>query len=282
MKKFFLLAAASLLAVVDVNAQLEAAKPYKELSQLPNLLQIMPAPPSFESAEFANDVVRYGWGKQQRLDPERLDMAVADAEWFDHTKVYLRWKDAFGLEITPTETPEIWKLLEASLATTDPMNHETKDFYLRQRPFERFGDDMPTDEEEKVRGRGSYLSGHCMCGWVISLVLAQVAPERANQLFIRGLEYGDSRVIVGAHWQSDIDASYTAGSIGFCALQGCEEFVAQMKKAQQEYKEKTSQTAVNSVKTAEQTATRVYRLDGTPATSTTHGVIVAGQKKFVR
>ncbi|MBP3744564.1 MAG: phosphatase PAP2 family protein [Prevotella sp.] len=282
MKKFFLLAAASLLAVVDVNAQLEAAKPYKELSQLPNLLQIMPAPPSFESAEFANDVVRYGWGKQQRLDPERLDMAVADAEWFDHTKVYLRWKDAFGLEINPTETPEIWKLLEASLATTDPMNHETKDFYLRQRPFERFGDDMPTDEEEKVRGRGSYLSGHCMCGWVISLVLAQVAPERANQLFIRGLEYGDSRVIVGAHWQSDIDASYTAGSIGFCALQGCEEFVAQMKKAQQEYKEKTSQTAVNSVKTAEQTATRAYRLDGTPATSTTRGVIVAGQKKFVR
>ena len=282
MKKFFLLAAASLLAVVDVNAQLEAAKPYKELSQLPNLLQIMPAPPSFESAEFANDVVRYGWGKQQRLDPERLDMAVADAEWFDHTKVYLRWKDAFGLEIPPTETPEIWKLLEASLATTDPMNHETKDFYLRQRPFERFGDDMPTDEEEKVRGRGSYLSGHCMCGWVISLVLAQVAPERANQLFIRGLEYGDSRVIVGAHWQSDIDASYTAGSIGFCALQGCEEYVAQMKKAQQEYKEKTGQTAVNSVKTAEQTATRAYRLDGTPATSTTRGVIVAGQKKFVR
>lgn len=282
MKKFFLLAAASLLAVIDVNAQLEAAKPYKELSQLPNLLQIMPAPPSFESAEFANDVVRYGWGKQQRLDPERLDMAVADAEWFDHTKVYLRWKDAFGLEISPAETPEIWKLLEASLATTDPMNHETKDFYLRQRPFERFGDDMPTDEEEKVRGRGSYLSGHCMCGWVISLVLAQVAPERANQLFIRGLEYGDSRVIVGAHWQSDIDASFTAGSIGFCALQGCEEFVAQMKKAQQEYKEKTSQTAVNSVKTAEQTATRAYRLDGTPATSTTRGVIVAGQKKFVR
>ncbi len=282
MKNFFLLAAASLLAVVDVNAQFEGAKPYKELSQLPNLLQIMPAPPSFESAEFANDVVRYGWGKQQRLDPERLDMAVADAEWFDHTKVYLRWKDAFGLEITPTETPEIWKLLEASLATTDPMNHETKDFYLRQRPFERFGDDMPTDEEEKVRGRGSYLSGHCMCGWVISLVLAQVAPERANQLFIRGLEYGDSRVIVGAHWQSDIDASYTAGSIGFCALQGCEEFVAQMKKAQQEYKEKTSQTAVNSVKTAGQTATRAYHLYGTPATSTTRGVIVAGQKKFVR
>ena len=282
MRTFFLLAAASLLAVVDVNAQFEGAKPYKELSQLPNLLQIMPAPPSFESAEFANDVVRYGWGKQQRLDPERLDMAVADAEWFDHTKVYLRWKDAFGLEINPTETPEIWKLLEASLATTDPMNHETKDFYLRQRPFERFGDDKPTDEEEKVRGRGSYLSGHCMCGWVISLVLAQVAPERANQLFIRGLEYGDSRVIVGAHWQSDIDASLTAGSIGFCALQGCEEFVAQMKKAQQEYKEKTSQTAVNSVKTAEQTATRAYRLDGTPATSTTRGVIVAGQKKFVR
>ena len=41
------------------------------------------APPAFDSPEFANDVVRYGWGKQQRQDKDRLEMAIADAEWDD-------------------------------------------------------------------------------------------------------------------------------------------------------------------------------------------------------
>ena len=110
MKKILSMTVAALLATMSVNAQDSTIQPYFELNQMPNLLEIMPAPPSFDSPEFANDVVRYGWGKQQRLDEDRVALAIADAEWDDLTKLFLQWKDAFGLEINETSTPEIYKL----------------------------------------------------------------------------------------------------------------------------------------------------------------------------
>lgn len=239
MNKNYWLLASVMVAAMSISAQETAVQPYFELDQLPKLISIMPEPPAFDSPEFANDVVRYCWGKQQRQDSARVAQAIADAEWFDHTKLYGLWQEAFGLRIDQTSTPEIWKLLETSLATTDPMRKETKAYYKRQRPFERYHESMPSHEEDGLRGEGSYPSGHSLRGWGISLLLAQIAPERATEIFKRGWDYCTSRVIVGAHWQSDVDNSRTAASIGFCALQGSKEFIAQMKKAQAEYVAKT-------------------------------------------
>jgi acid phosphatase (class A) len=281
MKRILMLAAASIMAAMSVNAQDDAVQPYFELDQLPKLIDIMPAPPAFDSPEFANDVVRYGWGKQQRQDSARVALAIADAEWDDHAKLFLQWKDAFGLEIIPEGTPEIWKLMETSLATTDPMRKEPKAYYHRQRPFERFDDAMPSHEEDDLRGEGSYPSGHSLRGWTISLLLAQIAPQRAAEIFSRGWDYCNSRVIVGAHWQSDVDASRTAASIGFCALQGSEAFIAQMKKAQAEYAEMTGTVSIPAVNTTTRLpSARVYRIDGTPADENTRGIVIEeGQKK---
>ena len=250
---------------------------------MPKLIEIMPAPPAFDSPEFANDIVRYGWGKQQREDEERLELAIADAEWDDLTKVFLQWKDAFGLEISEMGTPEIYKLMVTALATTDPMRKETKAYYHRERPFERFNDTMPSHEEDDLRGEGSYPSGHSLRGWGISLLLAQIAPQRASEIFSRGWDYCNSRVIVGAHWQSDVDASRTAASIGFCALQGNEAFITQMKKAQAEYAEKTGTTGVREVRAqARQQSARIFHIDGTPADENSHGVVIENGKKKVQ
>ena len=283
MKKMVLMVLTTIMATVSVKAQIEAMQPYFELEQLPKLLEIMPPPPAFDSPEFANDVVRYGWGKQQRQDQARVEQAIADAEWDDHTKLFAQWKDAFGLEITASGTPEIWKLLETSLETTDPMRKETKAFYHRQRPFERFDDTMPSHEEDELRGEGSYPSGHSLRGWGISLLLAQIAPSRANEIFKRGWDYCNSRVIVGAHWQSDVDASRTAASIGFCALQGSEDFIAQMKRAQQEYQEKTGSAGIYPAVAPEQKpSARVYRIDGTPVDENYQGIIIEEKIKKVK
>ena len=126
----------------------------------------MPEPPHSTAPEFANDVVRYEWGKQQRQDEERVALAIADAEWDDLTKFFGQYADAFGLTIDPIATPEIYKLLSTSLATTDPMRKKTKAHYGRQRPFERFGDAMPSHEEESLRGEAqlSIRATRCAAG----------------------------------------------------------------------------------------------------------------------
>lgn len=284
MRKTYWMLASVMMAAMSISAQDTAVQPYIELDQLPKLINIMPEPPAFDSPEFANDVVRYCWGKQQRQDSERVAQAIADAEWDDHVKLYQLWKEAFGLEIDPANTPEIWTLLENSLATTDPMRKETKAHYKRQRPFERFDDTMPSHEEDELRGEGSYPSGHSLRGWTISLLLAQIAPERADQVYKRGWDYCTSRVIVGAHWQSDVDNSRTAASIGFCALQGSEEFIAQMRKAQAEYTAKTQGSSAISAVSAQNPAlpSRAYNLQGQSVAADYHGIVIEKDRKRIR
>jgi len=58
--------------------------PYIPEDQLPDVVACIPAPPSMKSAEFKFDAVRYKWGKQQRKDPARLEMAIRDAIWNKH------------------------------------------------------------------------------------------------------------------------------------------------------------------------------------------------------
>ena len=232
MKKLFFILVTVMMAVTVYAGTPEV---YIPAEQLPHLLSIMPAPPAFNSPEFASDEVRYNWGKVQRQDSVRLAIAIADAEWNDLEVVLSRWQEAFGMPISKATTPHIYALLVNSITTVDPMRIEPKAFYHRQRPFERYGDTMPSHEESFLRGEGSYPSGHSLRGWLIGLVLAQVAPERAEAILARSWDYCNSRVIVGAHWQSDVDNSRTAASVGFCVLQGCDRFRTQLLEAQREY-----------------------------------------------
>ena len=231
---------------LPLNGQ-TAVQPYFTVDQLPDLIKCLPAPPAFDSPEFANDMMRYAWGKQQRLDAERAEIAKRDAVW-SYEALLGEFAVPFGLNITREDTPEIWKLMETSLTTTDAMRVAPKAYYHRQRPFERYNDPMLTGEEDELRGEGSYPSGHTMRGWTAALLLAEVNPAAADTIFARGWMYGESRVIAGAHWQSDVDASRVAASIAYGALHGSPEFQAQMALAQEEFKRLTSGTTPSAVK----------------------------------
>jgi len=256
--------------------------PFINLTDMPQLYDCIPAHPSFESPEFAADMVRYLWGKQQRDNAERVAVAVADAEWDDLEKVYANWKDAFGLTVTKEGTPKIYALLNKSLRTTDPTRRAVKAQYSRQRPFERFNDSMPSHEEDELRGEGSYPSGHTLRGWTITLLMIQIAPERAAEIYKRGMDYGISRVIVGAHWQSDVDNSRMAASLLFSVLQTNSDFQTMMKEAQQEYKQMTASNVQSMNVKAQDRTGRTYTINGIPADEQTHGIVVSEGHKILQ
>jgi len=122
MKRFVLVMLAALLfcGSIQVKAQNEERKLYFSTEELPNLIKCLPPPPSFNSPEFSYDVVRYQWGKIQRLDSVRAAIARRDAVW-TYDALLAEFSNPFGLTLSRTETPEIWKLMETSLATTDQM-----------------------------------------------------------------------------------------------------------------------------------------------------------------
>ncbi len=282
MKKNLVLVLAAIMAAMTLNAQ-DEVQPYLTVDQLPDLIKCLPAPPAFDSPEFSNDMMRFAWGKQQRLNEERAEIAKRDAVW-SYEALLAEFDVPFGLHMSPENTPEIWKLMVTSLTTTDAMRVAPKAFYHRQRPFERFQDKMLTDEEAELAGEGSYPSGHTMRGWTAALLLAEVNPAAADTIFARGWMYGESRVIVGAHWQSDVDASRVAASIAYCALHGSPEFLEQMAKAQEEYRVKTGQqSSINNViDNTPTSSSQAYRIDGTMATDDTRGIIIQNGKKVLR
>jgi len=108
---------------------------------------------------------------------------------------------------------------------------------MRIRPFARMNEHVAGafDDEEHLRGNGSYPSGHTSLGWTTALILAQMAPEQQDTILRRGWEYGESRVIVGAHWQSDVDAARLAASTCVARLQASPEFRSDMAAARTEY-----------------------------------------------
>jgi len=282
MKKNFVIALATILAAMTLNAQNEV-QPYFTVDQMPDLIKCLPAPPAFDSPEFANDMMRYAWGKQQRLDPERAEIAKRDAVW-SYEALLAEFDVPFGLHMSPEDTPEIWKLMVTSLSTTDPIRVAPKAFYHRQRPFERFQDKMLTDEEASLAGEGSYPSGHTMRGWTAALLLAEINPAASDTIFARGWMYGESRVIVGAHWQSDVDASRVAASIAYCTLHASPDFREQMAKAQKEYLVKTGQvSSVGEVlPSTPAVPSQAYRIDGTMASDDTRGIIIQSGQKILR
>lgn len=55
-----------------------------------------------------------------------------------------------------------------------------------------------------LRDNPSYPSGHTTFGYTESLLLALMVPERFRAMVYRGSEYGDSRIVIGAHYAIDV------------------------------------------------------------------------------
>jgi D-alanyl-D-alanine dipeptidase len=235
------LAAILIGACFQTKAQNDTAVLYFSTEQMPNLIKCLPPPPDTIGTDFANDIMRYMWGKTQRSDEVRSAIARNDAVWNLDT-LFATFNVPFGLEISKEKTPEIYKLLFNSLSTIDQMRVEPKAFYHRKRPFERFHEHMLTVyEEATLAGEGSYPSGHSQRGYTTALLLSEINPANADTIMARGYMYGESRVIVGAHWQSDVDASRLGGAIGLARLHSSPEFLTQLVKAQNEFKRLTGQ-----------------------------------------
>jgi len=226
----FLLASA---AFCFTSAQ--AQETYFTTSQLPDLILSLPAPPQQGSPAFQYDVQRYRWGKARRNDPDRAAMARRDAVW-SYEALLTELSVPFGLSVSREATPEIWKLITTSLATTDLMRVAPKAYYHRTRPFVYFKEDAFLADDAQFSGEGSYPSGHTMRSWTAALLLAEINPAAAEAIFSRAWACGESRVISGAHWQSDVDVTRLAASIGYARLQTSGAFRAQMALAQDEFR----------------------------------------------
>lgn len=208
---------------------------FLEISEVANSLELLPPPPAAGSILFLNDKAQYDWGKMQRRTP-RGDQAVRDAR-VGGNGVPRAFSEAFGIEISKEMTPEIHKLVVNMREDAgDLATRHAKEHYMRVRPFSFYDEDTCNPEQQsELSTNGSYPSGHTSIGWATALVLAELNPERQNEILQRGYEMGQSRVICGYHFQSDVDAARLVASAVVARLHASEAFMKQLTKAKKEF-----------------------------------------------
>lgn len=280
MKKFFSLLMLSMMLNTVCAQDDTTVDAYFTTGEMPDMQLFMPGPPDSTSVAFANDVSRYFWGKEMRKDPERAAQAARDAVYGLAT-ILTEFEEAFGMKITKEDTPEIYKVLLEGTATCDSICTLPKARYARTRPFIRFNEHTLMPElEEELNPHKSFPSGHTLLGWSSALLMMEINPDRANEILARGYRYGENRLVVGAHWQSDTDAARLAASAAYARLHTSERFLEQMKKAREEFKRLTEAASVRTTRAPQQTENAtIYDLSGRQVNTPHQGVFIQGGQK---
>jgi len=223
-----------LVAVTAVGALAQGPQTFLSRRDMPRSTAYLPAPPDTASQAFFNDWQRYNWGKSMRNTP-RGQQAVRDAS--AHIDSIMQgFAPAIGFVVTRDNAPAVRELLLKASGDAYNAIADGKTTYKRRRPFVQFNE--PTSvpaQEASHRFTGSYPSGHAVMGWAVALLLVELDPERQEAILDRGYQYGESRVITGYHYQSDVDAARLAASAAVARLHADATFRAALDKARKQY-----------------------------------------------
>lgn len=203
---------------------------YLQPEQLPDTLALLPPPPVAGSAAHTADEEAYRVTRALRGTP-RWALAAKDAD-LNFPAAAEVFSCALDMPITAAATPHLYMLLRRVVSDAGAATGAPKEQYRRRRPYTVHGDTSCTPKHRN--SDSSYPSGHTSIGWAWALTLAELAPDRANAILQRGYAYGQSRVVCGVHWQSDVDAGRVTGAVTVAHLHADPVYRAQMDAARRE------------------------------------------------
>ena len=206
---------------------------YLGAQRLPSSAALLPPPPVEGSAAAMADLEAYQMTRALK-GTARWTQAQADNE-LKFPQAIHSYSCALGIDITEAGTPHLYTLMRRTLTDAGFSTYGAKQMYQRTRPFALLEEESCVpQEEEMLRGDGSYPSGHAALGWAWGLVLAELAPEKADALLQRGYEFAESRMVCGVHWRSDVEAGRVMGAATVAKLHSDPVFPAQARLAQAE------------------------------------------------
>jgi len=216
--------------------KLAAAAPKGYLSEeaTPNLVAILPPPPAGHSAAEAADRAVYNATRAFRGSPR---WALATNDVADGGAALLEdYACVLGQRIDQGRVPDLMRLLDRARIDIARATRMAKRRYRRLRPF--VGNDLPicVARTAELADSFSYPSGHSGQGWAYGMIMANLMPEKATQFLVRSRLYGESRVVCGVHWLSDVEAARTGASALVAVLLADAEFRTDLERARADLK----------------------------------------------
>lgn len=202
------------------EAQAQTKSGYLAKTDLPAIMDWVPAPPATGSIREAADLDAYLASRALVTEP-RGATATAD-NVYAPKDVILRFRDALGFDLNDQNAPRLVAVMDRVMldeeATLAPMKQPVTSGG-RIRPYVRFASlaACPHGVDDSKYGlakSGSYPSGHALLSWTWALLLAEAVPSRSNQLMTEGYQFGESRLVCGFHFPSDLEAGrYVASAL---------------------------------------------------------------------
>lgn len=221
---------ASSPALSQVQPGVRSLPPYLQGHE-PDSIAILPPPPREGGALEAADFDVYV-STRKLIGTPRWRLAALDAVDYFHG-----FGCVLGVTLSPQTAPRLFHLLQRARGDASAVTNAAKDHYGRHRPL--YGNDLPicTDDRKALLTSASYPSGHTTAGWTFGLILAELAPDRADAILVRARGFGESRVVCGVHFVSDVEEGRTNGAALFAALMADPQFRADLETARSELAE---------------------------------------------
>jgi acid phosphatase (class A) len=199
-----------------------SSEPHDPFASQIDIVALLPPPPAPDSPAQQADLQAVLEAQRSAHADGTLEHAVADVQ-----QSCGRFSDALGDDLTSTGNSKLLAFLDQSAHKGALISGPAKRYWKRTRPYaysaevERLGDMAPQSTPTPDMGKAadeiahsSYPSGHATFGTICAILLAEMVPEKRAALFARNRDYDHSRMVVGAHFPTDLEAGRIAGTLG--------------------------------------------------------------------
>lgn len=237
-------AAAPALPACTSAAAAPLAGAYVRPTQV-DMTELLAPPPAAGSEAARRDLSAVLEAQRLARAQHLTEHAVADA-----TTSCARFEDALGGALDGARTAPVLAFLNRAAQQGAALSGAPKRFWHRKRPYavdprvERLADVSPSaplattmrsacgpnaqlpsrELAARALAQVSYPSGHATFGTVCAILLSDMVPEKRRELFARAQDYGHSRLVVGAHFPSDIEAGRIVGTVAVALMRESVQF----------------------------------------------------------
>ncbi len=169
-----------------------------------DLVHILAPPPAIDSPEGRADLHAVLDAQRARI-PARVEAARADACFS-----IIRFADVMGPGFTAANLPFTIIFFGHVFSDDQHAIRAAKAYFNRPRPFVTDHHVLPIVNQPN---NASYPSGHATFAYVVAILLAEMVPEKAPQIFKRAAVYANGRVVGGVHYPSDLEAGRISASV---------------------------------------------------------------------
>jgi acid phosphatase (class A) len=221
-------------AAATAQAAPSAASPPKKTLHVLTEAQVDPSrllpPPAKEGSDQQAAELADVQKAHETATPERRAQAEWDAQHESVELFFATLGPKFDLQQL-TATAKLMKTVENEQSVAANI---AKRYFQRKRPWASNTSLVPCDYKPNAPPLTSYPSGHATLGYSEGFILAALMPEKAQAILARSEQYAYSRVVCGAHYPGDIEASHVLGTELAMMMMEEPKFVADFKAAKTE------------------------------------------------